>query len=220
MTQTGPFRAASSIAEIKIDGKRKLRAAYSAQPILTGRLTDQRGDSIGRATVEVFEDYAAGSKRPDASFALTTDPKGRFEAKLRRGPSRTLNASYAGDKRMLPASSETVAMKVRGKVGLTPSRSRVHAGGRVTFSGQIRARKTIYPRAGKRLEVQVLTGGKWRTVGRSIRSDRRGRYELRYRFGSFYTVPTTFTFRALVLKEEGWPYLPAKSKKTKLTVMP
>ena len=36
----------------------------------------------------------------------------------------------------------------------------------------------------------------------------------------FYTVPTTFTFRALVLKEEGWPYLPAKSKKTKLTVMP
>ena len=76
------------------------------------------------------------------------------------------------------------------------------------------------PKAGKRLEIQVRLPDGWKAVGRSFGSDRRGRFALGYGFGDFYTEPTRFVFRAVVLRERGWPYLPAKSKKRSLTVVP
>ncbi len=57
-------------------------------------------------------------------------------------------------------------------------------------------------------------------MGRSLRTDSRGRFRLRYRFVANYTKPVRYRFRAVVLRERGWPYLPAKSKVRSLVVVP
>ena len=73
---------------------------------------------------------------------------------------------------------------------------------------------------GKSVEVQVRMGSRWKTVGRSIRTDSRGRFRLRDRFVATYSRPVRYRFRAVALRERGWPYLPAAARVRSLVVVP
>jgi hypothetical protein len=89
----------------------------------------------------------------------------------------------------------------------------------ITFAGKVKAKGARLGK-GKRLEIQVLNGKKWKTVGKSIRTDKKGEFKLSYKFTATYTHSVDYTFRAAVLKERGFPYLPSKSKKRSVTVTP
>ena len=54
---------------------------------------------------------------------------------------------------------------------------------------------------GKSVEVQVSVGKRWKAVGRSLRTNRKGRYRLRYRFVAAYIRPVRYRFRTVVLRE-------------------
>ena len=112
-----------------------------------------------------------------------------------------------------------MSARVRGGIRFRAP-GRVRAGGRAAFIGRVKARGADFAKRGKSVEVQVRIGRRWKTVGRSIHTDARGRFRLRYRFVASYTRPVRYRFRAVVLRERGWPYLPAKSRQRRLTVVP
>ena len=93
-------------------------------------------------------------------------------------------------------------------------------GGTIRFAGKVRAKGARLGSRGKLLEVQVRVGRRWRTVGRSLRTGRRGNYALPYRFTADYERPYTFKFRAVVLRERGFPFLPSRSRIRRVTVSP
>ena len=141
------------------------------------------------------------ARRPSARCTLRTDHRGRIEVRLRRGPSRTLRASFAGDVLLLPASG-TATIRTRAHVRLRVSRAVVPAGSAVRFLGRLRGGHV--PRAGKVVEVQALVGAGWRTFA-TVRSDRRGRVRHTHRF-ALASAGRTFWLRLRVRRESAYPY--------------
>lgn len=219
MVTTGPFRAMTELRGLSINGKRQARIGYGKPLKVSGRLVAVDGGAVGGATVTLDESFAAGSKRPTGSVTAMTDSSGRFTATLEQGPSRTVAARFAGDSMRLSTTSSPVRARIRGAVAFSAPK-RVKAGGRATFRGQVKAKGANFTRSGKSVEVQVRIGRKWKTVGRSLHTDSRGRFRLRYRFVASYTKTVRYRFRAVVLRERGWPYLPATSRIRSLVVVP
>ncbi len=219
MTTVGPLRAISAIKDLRVNGKTKVKLRYGAPVTVTGTLVEASGAPIGGATVDLSESYAAGAKPTRRVTTARTDGSGRFIARLAKGPSRKITAGFAGDSRRVGVGSGRVTANVRGGVSLRVPK-RVRAGNRVAFAGRVKAKGARFSHGGKSVEVQVRLGSRWKTVGRSLRTDSRGRFALRYRFVADYTRPVRYRFRALVLRERGWPYLPAVSRTRSLTVVP
>ncbi|MEZ5156943.1 MAG: carboxypeptidase-like regulatory domain-containing protein [Solirubrobacterales bacterium] len=219
MVTTGPFRSPAEVDGFAINGRSHAKARYGRNATATGRLVDGMGRPIAGATVDLEESYAAGSRAGTDRITARTDASGRFAVALPKGPTRAVEARFRGDSRYLPSAGSHAALRVRGAVTLRAPR-RVREGGRAVFRGRVKARGADIARGGKSLEVQVRIGKRWKTVGRSIRTDGKGRFRLRYRFVADYTRPVRYRFRALVLRERGWPYLPAHSKARRLLVLP
>lgn len=218
-----PFKAEAMIDALTISGKaRKARIGYSKQPRLTGRLVDRAGKPVEGAPLVVSESYVAGSKRGRATAIRTTSGAGgRFELKLPKGPSRSISVSGVETPALLAAEAQTVRLVVKGKVRMSVAPRRVEAGGTLRFRGKVLHRQASIPKGGKRVEIQVRIGKRWDVVDKSLKTKANGKFALDRRLGRFYTRPTVFIFRAVVLREAGWAYrAPVRSKKLRVTVMP
>jgi hypothetical protein len=219
MRVVGPFRAPTEVVDLRVNGKARARVRYGKGAKVTGAVVRQSGGSVSGAHVIVIETNGEGSKVPSRTTAVTTDGNGRFSLVVPKGPSRAISVRYAGDRRYLGSSSASAKLAVKGKVQLkVPSRVSSRKG--ITFKGRVGTAGAKLSKRGKRLEVQVHVGRRWKTVGKSIRTNKRGRYKLPYRFTADYTRAVTYAFRAKVLPERGFPYLPGRSKVRRVTVLP
>jgi hypothetical protein len=219
MKVVGPFRALTEVVDLRVNGKAKTRVKYGKGAKVTGAVVRQSGGSVAGAKVVVTETYAEGSKTKTRSTEVATNGDGRFSVVVPKGPSRTISARYAGDRRYLGSSSAAAKLAVKGKVQLkVPKRVSSRKG--ITFKGKIGTKGAKLTKRGKRLEVQVHVGKKWKAVGKSIRTNKKGKFKLAYKFTADYPHAVTYEFRAKVLPERGFPYLPAKSKVRKVTVTP
>lgn len=219
MRVTGPFRTITAVADLRVNGRPKARVRYGKRPRVTGELVGEDGLGVPNAAVRLVSTYFSGSKRAVESTAATTDAGGGFSVVLPKGPGRTVVAEYRGDRRYLGTRSAPAKVSVRSGITLNVPRV-VDSDRGITFRGQVRAKGATLGRRGKRLEVQVRVGRAWRTVARSFRARRSGRFSLNYRFTAEYPREITYEFRAAVLKERGFPYLPSKSRKRRVTVTP
>jgi hypothetical protein len=219
MKVVGPFRALTEVVDLRVNGKTRARVKYGKGAMVTGAVARQSGGSVSGARVVVIETYAEGSMVPSRRTTVTTNGDGRFSLDVPKGPSRAISAEYAGDRRYLGSRSAAAKLAVKGKVQLkVPKRVSSRKG--LTFQGRIGTKGVKLTKRGKRLEVQVHLGRKWKTVGKSIRTNKGGRFKLPYRFTADYTRPVTYQFRAKVLPERGFPYLPARSKAKRVIVLP
>lgn len=217
MRVTGPFRTITRVVDLKVNSKTKARVKYGKKPKVSGELLGADGRGVANASVELVSTYFGGSKKRGDMIAVTTDSSGGFAAVVPRGPGRAIVAEYRGDRRYLGVRSAAVKASIRSKVTLKVPRV-VDSDEGIIFAGKVKAKGAKLGKRGMRLEVQVRIGRKWKTVGKSTRTNRRGRYKLRYRFTADYPHAVDYQFRAAVLKERGFPYLPSKSKKRVVTV--
>ena len=96
-----------------------------------------------------------------------------------------------------------------------PSGQVVAVAGRVVrFHGRVTG--AAVPRGGKLVEVQAHFRGRWRTIS-AVRSDRRGRWAFRYRFGTTGAT-ARYRMRARVPAEAGYPFAAGTSKSLRVTV--
>lgn len=219
---TGPLRGGTTISELQINGKRKsARISYGKQAEISGKLIGEDGKGVGGATVAIIESFDAGAKKPQRTTEVRTGGDGVFTQALGKGPSRSVEAIYGGSKVLLDSQSAAAPrLNVRGKVKLKATNKRVKPGKTTIFKGRVAKGGAKIPGGGKLVEVQVRVGNKWKVLEKSQRTNGKGKFKLRYRFARFYTQRTQFQFRAVVLRDDTWPYLPAKSKRQRVTIVP
>jgi hypothetical protein len=145
----------------------------------------------------------------------TTNVRGHYSIRVRGGPSRLLRVAYrAYGNDTVPAATADVTQRVHAGVGLHVRRRHVPAGGTARFTGLVHG--GFIPRHGKVVELQAFDGGAWRTFD-SVRTTRSGRFKAHYRFRR--TPPgRTFSFRARVRSERGYPFLLGISRHVRLRV--
>ncbi len=219
MRSIGPFKGRTSIEQLRVNGRTAARVRVGRPITVGGRLVDRDGGGVPNAPVTVNQEFDRGSSRGSAGLSVVTDADGWFSARLEKGPSRTILAGFAGDRVSLPSRGAPATVRVKSAITLKVRR-RAQAGGKARFRGRVRAPGTAWGEAGKRVEIQVRVGKRWKTVGRSIRTNRRGKFKLSYRFVASYQSPVRFTFRAVALKEAGFPFLPSRSKLRQIVVRP
>ena len=220
MKVVGPFRPTDGVVDLAVNGKRRTRVGYGKKVKVTGSLlTELGGRPVANVPIQLTETFQPGVKRPIRSKVVTTNGQGGFSAKLKAGPSRQITVAYKGDRRYLGTTSDPVKLGVKSKVTLvTPKRVDSDRG--IAFKGKVAAKGAKLGRKGKRLEVQVRVGRRWKAVERSFGTNRKGRYSLVYKFTATYTEPVAYEFRTVVLRERGFPYLPSKSKIRRVVVVP
>ncbi|MDP2709665.1 MAG: hypothetical protein Q8O56_00480 [Solirubrobacteraceae bacterium] len=209
---TPASRLAKLTARFAATTQRSRRLAYTARPLIRGRLVNEQGKAIARATVAVLARPRRAGARDRQVATVRTAANGAFTYRLARGPSRRLTFAYdayVGDRR--PASRSILNTHVRALVSASATPRSTRAGRQITLGGRLR----LLPREGVRIEIQARDGRNWRTIG-SVRTKRRGAFSWRYRF-STAARGRTYAFRARVVSEI-YPFAAGNSRPVRVSV--
>jgi hypothetical protein len=186
--------------------------AHGRALVSTGRLTSQRGTPLAHAGVIVEGQLRSGG--PFARLGVArTDRNGAFRFPLQGGPSRTVRYRYDGSDTARPSVAQIVT-RVRAAARLKVDRRRLRNGQAVRFTGRLLGKPI--PRGGKLVALQARVGGGWRTFA-TPKANAKGVFRHRYRFTST-TGLRRYAFRALVTREEAYPYEAAPSATVRVTV--
>jgi hypothetical protein len=180
---------------------------------VAGSLLTALGDPIAHARLTVSEQVRTGGPARVVT-RLETDGRGRFSFVAVQGPSRTIRFDYAGTPLVKPATGE-LRMLVPAESSIRVDRRRVRNGDAVLFTGRLIGGRV--PEGGKLIDLQAYYRGGWRTFA-TPRSDRRGRWAYRYRFGATRGV-VRYRFRARIRREAAYPFELGYSRRVRVTVL-
>jgi hypothetical protein len=168
--------------------------------------------------VQVVETFADGAALQQRTTTVETDSKGVFLVGLASGPSRSVEASFAGDKLLTRATGRAVRLEVLAGVSLRASTATADIGGApVVFSGRVARRGAAIPATGLAIQLQFrLPGSPW-TEFRTVQTDAGGQFRYPYRFSDDDSRGIRFQFRASVPTEGGWPYEAGTSRPVAVT---
>lgn len=187
------------------------RVHYGGHVMIAGLLSNREGQPLAGQPVQVI---AAGANGDQILATLQTDGKGRYSYRAAGSASRTLGFVYAGTATILPVERQ-VRLVVPAAGTFHVSRKRVVNGGSVTFSGRVRS--LPLPAIGKLVEIQARQPtGEW-TPFRTVRTDARGRWHIRYRF-RFTRCTTGYRLRADMPEETGYAFAEGHSSGRTVTV--
>lgn len=190
-------------------GAHTLTVGQKEGATLTGKLTGLGGQLPG-TPVCVFSQVVTDTAHDFLGVAVTGDD-GEYRFAIGSGPSRELESVYRPDQRELTADA-TLRVKVRPTFRL--KQKVVHNGGYAVFIGSIPG-----PHADRvNIVLQVKSGKGWR-VFRRYSTHAGGHYLMRYRFTQTFT-PTTYTMRAQVREQSGYPYEEGNSRLIAVPVDP
>lgn len=183
-----------------------------------GVLHTTAGAPLGGQPVEIVETFAPGADSAQRRTTVLTRPDGRFDATLSPGPSRRVEALFAGTRTLTRATGRPVTMAVRAGVRLHASTRAARIGGKpVIFSGRLLAAEASVPRTGRPIQLQFrVPGGGWSEF-RTVQTDRRGRFRYPYAFTDDDSRDIRFQFRAVSPEQSDWPYRPAASAPVDVT---
>lgn len=187
---------------VSVDGRLSLTSTRTKGGLLrpSGRLTTAKGTPIARAIVRLTR-TRIGAKRPRTTELKTvrTGRDGRFTAATL--PEGAWNVGAAATVRDGTATAARL-LKTPLKLTAASHPRRLKTGGRAVLSGRLTG--AGLSRGGAPVRIQVIAGGRWRTVA-AVRTDAVGRWRWRHRFTKV-SRPTLFSFRALVPRTGTWPW--------------
>lgn len=215
-----PLRAGVELlAHLGAGGGRGQTVRYGTDSKVEGRLLDAAGRPIIGKDVLIVENFGEGALIRHRPTTVTTDEEGRFSSKVPAGPTRRIEATFAGTQKYTGADRNVGELTVKSRATFKVPRKSVPEGSAATFKGKVGHFGARIPSGGKLVELQVrLKTGRWDTVGQAFRTNEKGRYKRQYRFGKHYNQDAVFRFRVKVAKEANWPYKRAASKQRKLIV--
>jgi hypothetical protein len=179
--------------------EQRARIPFSDPVRVVGTVTRRDGRPLGEAQIHVLSRTVASPEHVVA--VLRTDAQGRFKYVGTAEATETLRVVYQGSATTLPSQRE-ITLLVPASSTIASRPRRVLNGETVTFAGRLRSLPV--PAAGKLVELQVVLSGRWQTF-RTVRTDSRGAWRVRYRFrrscGSL-----RYRFRARLPAESGYPF--------------
>ncbi len=207
---------ASDRARIAISGGARRKLPFGRGSLTTVVLRDENGRPIPDATVLVLQRMSVpGGRWVAAHSPLTTNADGRIRYAIEPRFSRTLRFAYRshrGDAAF--AATRDISVRVTSRSSMRTNRSYLHNGETVVFKGRLASRPV--PRNGIVIDLQAQVGRRWQTF-QTLRTTGEGRWKADYRFRST-TGLQTYTFRARVRGDTGYPYAPSITRKVKVRV--
>ena len=200
-------------------GPRRMRTISFGQGMpFGGRLLNISGAPLAGQEVTVTENFAPGSRPPQRTTRIRTRSDGTFSLRLASGPSRDVNAAFAGTKTLTRAGAGSVHVDVAGSLRLRASTAKAKVGGRpIVFSGRVAQAGAAPLDEGLPVELQFrYPGARW-SAFRTVQTDIHGRFRYAYRFSDDDSRGVRFQFRAYVKGREGWPYEPTYSRPVAVT---
>ena len=195
--------------------QRNVRLSYGKTVTVSGRVTTPAGDPVAGADVEVLSQTRLRGAKLTRIATVRTDRSGGFRYKVPKGPSRLVRFGYrAHSSDATFAHTTDIDVRVQGQVSLRLSRPRLRNGQTLRYTGTVAgvgARRPL-------VQIQVRDRGRWVNVC-VVRTKARGAYACSYHFRRTFR-PTTYTFRALVRKQEGLPYETDASPRKSVSVRP
>jgi hypothetical protein len=192
--------------------KASLTLPHGRRARSTGRLVTGQGAPIAGATV-VVEGQARSGGPFVALGSARTDSRGELRYTIPAGPSRTIRYRYDGTNTVRPAAAQ-LTTKVTAAARLKVDRRRLRNGQSVRFSGRLLGKPI--PAAGKLVALQAKVGRGWRTFA-TPRANAKGVFRHRYRFTAT-TGLRRYAFRAVIAREDAYPYERGVSRIVRVTV--
>jgi hypothetical protein len=147
------------------------------------------------------------------SAVVTTAANGTWTAELPRGPSRLVEANYAGDTTTEASTSSLVHLVVPAKVQIQVSPRSTRWSGTIKITGRVLGG---YIPSGKLLRLRIGVAGVKETVGiPNIAAS--GRFETTWTFAPGRGV-VRYWFSVSTLNEADYPFAPAGSRRVYVTV--
>ena len=185
---------------------------------VSGWLGTSGGTALAGQTVSVLAAPDNGLGNFAQITTAVTNPSGGWTAAIPAGPSRLIEAQYAGASTLEPSVSSQVNEHVPAKVKLlsvTPRR--VAWGGTVTITGQLVG--GYLPPAGALVRLRLGQGQRYSTYGVQEHVTGNGRFVTTYTFGAGVpSVHQTFWFQIATLPVGDYPWTPAASGKRTVAV--
>jgi len=183
-----------------------------------GLLRTATGAPLAGFPVEVVETFAPGADLAQRRTTVTSRADGRFDALLAPGPSRRVEAFFAGTRTKTRSAGRQVTMAVRAGVRFEASTRAARIGGEpVIFSGRLLAGEAKIRRTGRPIQLEFrVPGGEWSEF-RTVQTDRRGRFRYPYAFTDDDSHGIRFQFRAVSPEQADYPYRPAASAPVAVT---
>jgi hypothetical protein len=199
-------------------GGRPLRLPYGHSAPYAGRLTSATGSPLGHLPVQIIETFETGADSPQRTTAVQTAADGSFRARLAPGPSRHVEAVFAGTRTLGRTGGGKARLQVLSDVRMHASSASARIGGApVVFSGRVGDLGAPIGTAGRPVELQFrFPGGGWSEF-RTVQTDSHGRFRYPYSFSDDDSRGVHFQFRAFVPAQADWPYEPASSKPVSVT---
>jgi hypothetical protein len=186
---------------------------FGSSAEVTGELHDGAGDPISGATICVKSQTLGTGAASAPVAAVSTDAEGRFSYAVPAGPDRELMLGYRHD-------SFQVAREVRyfahATASLKVNPPKLRDGGRIHLWGRLPR-----PAASGRvviLQANVVGSRRWITFRRAT-TVAHGDFDAGYRFHQT-TRPTTYRFRAIVPRQDHYPYVEGHSRPVSVLVRP
>jgi hypothetical protein len=183
-----------------------------------GWLGTPTGTALAGRTVQVLTAPDNGSHQFTQSATATSAADGSWSARLPAGPSRIVEAIYAGDATTESAASGQVRVVVPANVRLlTVSPRRVAWGGTVRIVGRLLG--GYLPPGGALVRLRIGEGSSYTTYGVKEHVSGSGRFTARYAFGAGYPgVQRTFWFQLSTLPMGNYPWAPGGSNRRTVIV--
>jgi hypothetical protein len=195
--------------------QRSVRVSYGKTVTVSGRVTTPAGDPVAGADVEVLSQTRLRGAKLTRVATVHTDRSGAFRYTVAKGPSRLIRFGYRANSADATFSHTTdIDVRVQGQVSLRLSRPRLRNGQTLRYTGTVAgvgARRPL-------VQIQVRDRGRWVNVC-VVRTKAGGAYACSYHFRRTFS-PTTYTFRAVVRKQEGLPYETDASPRRAVRVRP
>jgi hypothetical protein len=196
----------------------KLRVGYGKSTLVSGWLLASNGDTLPGQPVSIMTAPDNGSNAFTQAATATTGAYGTWSATLPAGPSRLVEALYAGTSTIASTSSGELQLVVPAKVKLlSVSPSRVAWGHTVRITGQLLG--GYLPAGGVNVRLRYGFGRAHGTYGVHEYVTGNGRFSTTYTFGAGYPgVHRRYWFSIASLPSGNYPYAPAASGRKYVTV--
>jgi hypothetical protein len=196
------------------------RVPHGTSATVHGELTTAAGVPIADQPVEVLTAPDDNQQQFSTLAAVNTDANGHWTAVIPAGPSRLVEASFAGNRTIEPSTSSAVRLLVPASVILHISPRHLPWGGTVTISGQVVGGyiPSNPNEVSNLLRLRIGHGKQYGTVGIPL-IDRKGDFRTTYTFDPGQGV-AHFWFTVSTLIEVDYPFISASSKRITVRVGP
>lgn len=190
------------------------RIRFGARATVSGWLGEPGGTALGGQAVEVLTAPADGSGQFRPLRTVRTSASGTWTVNLPPGPSRLIEARYAGNSLLAPSYSNAVAVTVPASLFLRVKPHRTHWGSTIRISGRLRG--GYIPESGELVVLRIGWHGGSAEIGHVYTSPT-GRFSADYTF-LHGTGSETYRIWAQSVRESDYPFAPASSRRVRIHV--